>query len=254
MKLQLIRNATQLLQVNGQTLMIDPMLAPKGSYPAIPGTGNDIPNPVCDLPFDPKECNRLIAGTDALLLTHLHRDHWDTTAQQLFRKDIPLFCQPGDSASIMQAGFTHVTEISDHLSWKGITIHRTGGRHGTGETGKRMGQVSGYVIVHEQQRLYLAGDTIWCDEVKQALDQYHPTQIVVNGGAARFTTGDPIVMSIEDIVALCGYYPGAPVYVVHLEAVNHSTESRKQIRQAMVAAAGLANRCFVPDDGAVFIG
>ncbi|NQX39444.1 hypothetical protein SAMN05421820_102179 [Pedobacter steynii] len=47
---------------------------------------------------------------------------------------------------------------------------RTGGQDGVGEIGKMMGIVSGYVIRHEQEMVYIAGDTIWCDEVKAALD------------------------------------------------------------------------------------
>lgn len=248
MKLQLLRNATQLLHVNGKNILIDPMLAPKESYDPFMQTNNTRRNPLVDLPIDGEQLKELISQLDAVLLTHLHTDHWDQTAMELLPKDITLFCQPVDIKTIHQAGFTNVRPIEEELTWQGISFSRTGGQHGTGEIGERMGIVSGYVISYGQDSLYIAGDTIWCEEVIAALEQYKPTHIVLNGGAARFIAGNPIVMDIEDIIRVCNYAPGAKKYVVHLEAINHGTESREQIRQA-IAAKGLDQNCHVPEDG-----
>jgi hypothetical protein len=47
---------------------------------------------------------------------------------------------------------------------------RTGGRHGTGEIGEKMGPVSGYVLRGPGEPVvYIAGDTVWCPEVAAAL-------------------------------------------------------------------------------------
>lgn len=247
-----MRHATLWLSLNNKRILVDPMLAPKDTYPAIQGTGNEIRNPKVELPVDTAELEKLIAQTDAVLLTHLHNDHWDTVAQNMIPRDMQIFCQPADTDAIQQAGFSNIVAIEDRLEWEGITIHRTGGQHGTGEIGKLMGIVSGYVLAHAGYSLYIAGDTIWCDDVKQAIDRYQPKHIVVNGGAARFETGDAIVMDVNDIVTTARYAPDANVYVVHLETVNHSAENREYNRSAILAA-GLEGRCFVPADGEVFI-
>jgi L-ascorbate metabolism protein UlaG (beta-lactamase superfamily) len=240
MKLQLLRNATQVLTVNDKQFLIDPMLSPKDAYDTIIMTDNGLRNPLVDLPVDPKE---LIKQIDAVLLTHLHNDHWDATAKELLPKDIPLFCQAGDEDKIREAGFTNITPIQDTVNWQGLTINRTSGQHGTGEIGTLMGKVSGYVI----NDLYIAGDTIWCEEVKTAIDTYQPKHIVLNGGAAQFVKGDPIVMSIEDIKMVRDYAPDAQLIIVHLEAVNHSKESRQQIKTAFQN-----QNVLVPDDGEMF--
>ncbi len=248
MRLQLLRNATQILSVNGKNILIDPMFAAKDTFdplPAAPGTPRA---PLVDLPVNDDELLSLIKQIDAVLLTHIHFDHWDKKAQELLPKDITLFCQPANTETISAQGFTNVIPINDKLIWNEISINRTGGRHGTGEIGERMGIVSGYYINHQNDAVYIAGDTIWCDEVRQAIDQFKPDRIVVNGGAARFATGDPIVMNIEDVIKVCRYTPLAKIYVVHLEAVSHGTESREQIKTTLKANE-LTQQCFVPNDG-----
>jgi L-ascorbate metabolism protein UlaG (beta-lactamase superfamily) len=248
MKLQLLRNATQILAANGKNILIDPMFAAKDTFdplPAAPGTPRA---PLVDLPINEDELLSLIKEIDAVLLTHIHFDHWDKKAQELLPKDITLFCQPANTETIRGLGFTNVIPVNDQITWNEISINRTGGRHGTGEVGERMGIVSGYYIKHQNDAVYIAGDTIWCDEVMQAIDQFKPDRIVVNGGAARFAVGDPIVMNIEDVIKVCRYAPFAKIYVVHLEAVSHGTESREQIKITL-QTNGLTQQCFIPNDG-----
>lgn len=53
MKITQIRNATQIIQYAGKTFLIDPLLAPKGSYPGFAGTARaEIRNPTVELPCD----------------------------------------------------------------------------------------------------------------------------------------------------------------------------------------------------------
>jgi L-ascorbate metabolism protein UlaG (beta-lactamase superfamily) len=97
--------------------------------------------------------------------------------------------------------------------------------------------------------LYVAGDTIWCDEVAEALDAHAPDVVVVNAGAARFETGDPITMTADDVVAVARHAPQARVVAVHLEAINHCGLSRADLHQRL-QAEGLTDRVTVPEDGA----
>ncbi|WP_188316154.1 MBL fold metallo-hydrolase [Chitinophaga agrisoli] len=249
MNVQLLRNATLVVQVNGKTILVDPMLGARDSYDPIPYTDNGLRNPLVDLPINEAQLQALIGQTDAILLTHLHIDHWDPAAQQMLPKQLPVFCQPVDAETIRASGFTNVIPVTDELCWEGITIYRSVGRHGVGAITQLTGAVSGYVITAGEERLYIAGDSIWCDEVAQTLDRFRPNRIVLNGSAARFVIGDPIIMNIADVITVCKYAPLAQVYVVHMESVNPSTESRADVKTAL-ADHSLSHRCHVPDDGA----
>ena len=189
MKLQLIRHATLWLQYAGVNFLIDPMFSDAGVNPPIVNSTNDRRNPLVPLPF--AILDRL--HPDAVLVTHLHRDHWDDAAAAALSKSTPIRCQPDDDITIASSGFTSVTTIKETLTFNGVTIIRTSGQHGTGDIGKKMGHVSGYVLKADgQPTLYIAGDTIWCDDVKQALDANHPDMTVVNAGGAQFAVGDPL--------------------------------------------------------------
>ena len=126
---------------------------------------------------------------------------------------------------------------------------RTGGRHGTGEIGQRMGEVSGYVLrAPGEPALYVAGDTIWCDEVDDALAEHQPEVVVVNAGGARFEHGDPIVMDADDVIETAKAAARSAIVAVHLEALNHCLLARADLRAA-VDAAGVGERVLIPADG-----
>ena len=80
---------------------------------------------------------------------------------------------------------------------------------------------------------HVAGDTIWCDEVEDALAEHGPDVVVVNAGAARFLEGDPIIMDAGDVIETARAAPRATIVAVHLEALNHCLLTREALRTAV---------------------
>ena len=226
MRLTLVRHATLLLETSHGRVLIDPMLRAAGSTPPIADTPNQRPNPLVGLPLPAGE---VVANVDLCIVTHLHSDHFDDAADEVLPRNVPILTQPESAEALADRGFTNVAV--EHAS-----IPMTRGRHGTGEIGEAMGAVSGWIV----DGVYLAGDTIWCEEVEAALERHHPRATVLNASGARFNAGGPIVMDIDDVRRMRAATVG-PVVVVHLEAINHCVEPRSAYR----AIEGV----LVPGDG-----
>lgn len=246
MEIRLVRHATLLVTFLGRRLLVDPMLADAGAAPPVANSPNQRPNPLVPLPM---QAGDVVAGVEAVLVTHTHRDHWDDAAAAALPKHLPVFCQTEDEAKFPEAGFTDVRPVRDVAQWNGIAIHRTAGQHGSGEVARRLAPVSGFVLRGAGEPvLYIAGDTIWCRDVEQALREYDPAVTVVNAGAAQFLEGGPITMTADDVATVARAAPSTRVVAVHMEAINHCVLRRADLATA-IERAGLTSRVAIPNDG-----
>ena len=254
--LQQVRNATVKITYGDTTFLIDPMLAKKGAYPGFENTyRSNLRNPLVDLPESP---DKVISGVDAVIVTHTHLDHWDDAAQKALPKDIPLFTQHEDDAQLIRSqGFKNVRVLTDEAEFGGVKITKTGGQHGTDEMyavpalAKPLGEAMGVVFqAPGYKTLYLAGDTIWRKEVDQAIEKYHPEVIVLNAGKAKMTGFEgAIIMGEEDVLRAAQTAKGAKIVAVHMDAVNHMSLSREELRN-YVKKQGIESRVDIPEDGA----
>ena len=244
MRLCLVRHATLKIEFCGHVFLVDPMLDDAGVRPAIQNSPNPRNNPLVALPVAPED---VVQGMDMVLVTHTHSDHWDETAARLLSKDLALIGQPADEPRFRSQGFVNVQAIENAFTWKSVEIVRTGGQHGKGEIANAMAPVSGFVLqASGEPTVYIAGDTIWCEEVRETLERYRPAVIVVNAGAAQFLEGAPITMTAEDVIAVCQAAPGAQVVAVHMEAINHCLLTREDLAFQLEAARV---RAAIPGDG-----
>ena len=96
--------------------------------------------------------------------------------------------------------------------------------------------------------LYIAGDTIWCGEVQDALREHRPAVVVVNAGAAQFLEGEPITMTADDVIATCQAARASKVVAVHMEAINHCLLTRADLG-FQLEAARVMESVVIPADG-----
>lgn len=243
-----VRNATLIVEYADKKFLIDPMLGEKGSFPAFPDAPReDQNNPLVELPMTIKD---IISNIDAVILTHLHLDHFDETAQTLLPKDIKIYTQnEEDAEEVKNVGFVNVEALESTNHIGNINMIKTPAQHGRGEILQVAGHVCGLIFQNEnEQTLYIAGDTVWYEEVEKTLESYQPEIVVVNGGDNQFNTGGSLIMNEVDIHKVAKTAPASKIIVVHMEAVNHWNLSRKDLKQ-FAETNNFDSQIIIPEDG-----
>ncbi len=227
MEVRLIRNATLTVSLAGARLLVDPMFDAAGARPPVANTLPERANPLVELPEPP---DALLAGVDAVLVTHLHADHFDTAAAAAIADRLPVYCQSEDVEALHELGVTRLTPIADEVAIGPLRVTRVGAQHGFGDLAEMLGPVSGYVIAGDGETLYVAGDTVWFDGVEATLARFAPDAVVVNAGGAAFVDSERIIMDLDDVGAVRACAPASTCVAVHLEAINHCPLTRAQLR------------------------
>ncbi len=253
---QLLRNATLKLNYAGTTFLVDPMLATKGAYPGFEGTArSELRIPLVDLPVPVNEALK----ADAVILTHLHADHWDDAAKTLLARNVPIFTQnEADADIVRKQGFTDVRVLTEEGSdFNGTRLYRTAGQHGTDQMyavpqlAQALGKAMGVVFQRPGYKTtYLVGDTVWLPTVEQSLIRFRPEVVVLNTGYAKIDGfNDSIIMGKEDTWRAYQFAPQATLVNVHMETVNHTVLSRQELRDFIDQKGMDKKRVLVPDDG-----
>lgn len=236
------------MEYAGKKFLIDPMLAEKGTYPPFPNSPRqEQNNPLVSLPTS---IDNIIKDIDAIIVTHLHYDHWDDAAKNVLPKETKIFAQNGEDATeIRNAGFQNIEVLQDDTEFEGIQLLKTKGEHGRGEILKLAGLVCGVIFKHPTEKtLYVAGDTVWYEEVQKVIETNKPEVIVVNAGDNQFFQGGSLVMGKDDVYEVYKAAPEAKIICVHMEAVNHWTLSREELRN-FSNEKGFSSNTLVPEDG-----
>lgn len=256
-QVQQIRNATAKIDYAGKTFLLDPFLAKKGTYPGFEGTFNSkLRNPLIELPMPVKE---VLKGVDAVIVSHTHLDHWDGGDHQFIPKAIPLFVQhEADAKLIRGQGYTNVRILGENTVFEGVQLTKAGGRHGTNAMyskkplAEALGEAMGIVFqARGMKTVYVVGDTVWGGDVDQTLAKFKPDVIILNAGDARMIgyTGS-IIMGKDDVLHAYQAMPNATIIATHMDAINHMTLSRKELKEH-VKQHGIQDRVRIPADGEI---
>ncbi len=245
MLIQLIRSATIRVSMAGVVLLIDPWLAAKGEGRSYAG---DVRSPLVDLPM-PAEA--VVDGIDAVLVSHLHSDHFDTVAARAIPPGTPVLAPAGDMEGLGALGVGDVVPIGKSAKVGPVEIVLTPGRHGPDEVLAAMGEVSGFLLrAPGEPSLYWVGDSILCDEVREVIRSERPQVIVVHACGADWQGVGPLVMDAAMVLETLRLSGSAVVVASHLDAVDHATVSRGDLeRAASGLEASQRRRLRIPADG-----
>lgn len=246
MQIQQLRSATMLVSFGPHRLLVDPMLADVGAMPGFKMFGGGRKrNPL--VPTPPQTAEALERAT-GVLITHEHPDHFDLAGRAWTktaglpvwanRMDVPRLRRKGLDARVLEEGGLDVA------------LEVIPSRHGRGLLGWMLGPVAGYYLAPEgEPSLYITGDSILTDSVRDAIVRLQPDVIVAPAGAANMGIGGDILFSLDELVELARLAP-ADIVFNHLEALDHCPTTRTGLRERM-RAEGLSDRAHVPEDGEV---
>jgi L-ascorbate metabolism protein UlaG (beta-lactamase superfamily) len=141
-----VGHATVLIELGGARLLTDPVLrrhlGPLRRHGPPPETGAS-------------------GDLDALLISHLHRDHADPPSLRGIDPGTPAFVPPGAAGFLERLGFAAVTELApgESAAVGEVRITAVEARHGRGRGPFSRGSEAVGFEVAATRRVYFAGDT-----------------------------------------------------------------------------------------------
>lgn len=249
-----LRNATVIVHIGEHNILVDPMLSPRDALPPLRLLdGRRLRNPTVDLP---SSAPAALGRVTHCLITHCqkgHFDHLDRAGKQWLReRQVPVICTAHDGAYLRQRGLD-VRPLAPGPAaqpFLGGTIRTVRCTHGRGLVGAMMEHGVGYLIeIPGEPSLYLTGDTVLTDSVRQFMREHQPQVCVAPAGGARFDFGGEIIMGVDEVIEFARVATGT-VVANHLEALSHCPVRREELRDA-AARAGLGGRLLIAADGEV---
>lgn len=171
-------HSTFLLQINGKTILIDPMF---GEVPA--------PHPILgngrfskELPIEIEK----LPSIDAVFITHDHYDHLDYGSIQKLKEKVSTFYTPLGVGAHLQAWGIDKKDIVEMDWWQeenfeGLTIRCTPAQHfsGRGISDRAHTLWSSWIIQSPTDNLFFSGDSGYADHFKEIGEKYGPFDLAL---------------------------------------------------------------------------
>ncbi|SEG40826.1 L-ascorbate metabolism protein UlaG, beta-lactamase superfamily [Thermomonospora echinospora] len=186
-----VGNATVIIHYGAFTLLTDPNFVPRGhrvhlGYGIVTTRLKDPALAVEDLP-----------ELDAVVLSHLHGDHWDGVAERHLDRSLPIVTTQAAARALRRRGFGEADglEIWRHRTLtKGdrwVRITALPGRHGPDPVHLLLPPVIGTLLEFgtggsTDLRLYQSGDTVMYDQIAEVRHRYPDIDLgIVHLGGTR---------------------------------------------------------------------
>jgi len=247
--IQLVRNATLIIHYGGHKILVDPMLSAKG---AIESWADIARNPTVDIQMPMQQ---ITDSVDLVLVSHTHADHFDDAANNILKKSIKIINQPADKIFFSSKGYINAETLENQTKWDNISIERINGEHGSGKVLEMMGKTSGFVLsAKNEPTIYIMGDAIWTDRIKENIKRIKPDIIVVNSGGAQIKGFEnvPIIMDEKQVMQLISSSGKAKILAVHMDALDHCRTTRLTLSEEAKKNGVGKNKLVIPKDTEIF--
>ena len=89
----------------------------------------------------------------------------------------------------------------------------------------------------DEKTFYLAGDTIWYEEVAATIEKFRPGVIALNACAVETLENGRLIMGDEDVWNVSLAAPDARLYITHMDNVAHASITRHVMRGRLASRA-----------------
>jgi L-ascorbate metabolism protein UlaG (beta-lactamase superfamily) len=218
---------TIILEIGGLRLMTDPTLDPAGEQFMI----ND--KPAYHKTEGPATTE--IGKIDVVLLSHdQHGDNLDHAGRDLLKQV--------DKILTTKIGAERLGGNTIGLApWESITLNDevvitgTPARHGPAGSEKLTGDVTGFIVTAAGIQIYITGDTVFYDGVKEVAEKFKPQYVFIFAGAAKPRGPFNVTMGTNDAIDTAFAFPDATIIPVHFEGWSHYTETGEMLQQSFNA-------------------
>jgi L-ascorbate metabolism protein UlaG (beta-lactamase superfamily) len=174
-----VGTATTVLRLGAFTLLTDPNFLHRGQR-AYLGYGLSSRRRT-EPALSPDE----LPALDALVLSHLHGDHFDRVARARLARDLPVVTTGQAARKLRRWGFGDCLPLAPWSSTDFVTgaqrlrVTAVPGRHGPGPVDRLLPDVIGTVLEHRTGggapfRLYITGDVLFRPELARVTERFGP--------------------------------------------------------------------------------
>lgn len=251
--LEFVGTATTVLRLGPFTLLTDPNFLHRGQR-AYLGKGL-----VSQRLTEPSRQPGDLPPLDAVLLSHLHGDHFDRVARRELDHSLPVLTTPSAARSLTRWGFgsadgleTWQTRTLVKGGWQ-LSIRSVPGRHGPGPVDLLLPSVMGSVLELSETdgstfRVYVSGDTLFRPWLREIVERTGPLDAaVVHLGGTRIlgllvtmddTQGADLVELLEPRVTVPVHYDDYRVFRSPLEDFVKTCRERRLPTQLRTVRRG----------------
>jgi L-ascorbate metabolism protein UlaG (beta-lactamase superfamily) len=249
MKVTQIRNATIVIEAQNQKILVDPMLAKQSSLPKLRYFKSHRRNPLVELP---NAFGLLESNIDYAMITHCqkgHFDHLDRAGVRWLRENnVTTFCTEHDQPYLNKKGIRTKALPKKSSSFLDGHIDLVPATHTTGWLTPFMEHGTGYFInLANEPSLYLMGDTVLTDTIREFVINNQPDYIVAPTGKAQFDIGAPLLLNEMEIIELAELSSGS-IIANHMDALDHCRIGRLDLIE-LLNRHNLEQHFLIPKDG-----